>query len=465
MKSKKYFLIDLLIWLIAHNLPIIMVYLLKLYFDINYKDNLFVILIAYGVLFILRLVLIKIGANVDIEAQHEWSNILYECIIKKVQKSIDTSKSMSNHYIDIINNDITAIVGTISYAIDTFSNVLGTIIAFIIMATINIYISVLILIVPIVVFLISNTLKNKIYLNNDNIRKNETNLINIYQSMIENSREIRIYSKEKMQYNDYKKVLNKTKNDNIMYGKFKSLLMIINEFMIDVNIIIILLGFIISNSFSVGELALFISYSFIINDLSLYISNFTITYSELGVYIHSFNSKIKCEGLLNTTKVDSSISKNLDLVKKGIKRGAINILIGKNGSGKTRILKKLAELDGYTLVVNNSSIISESLYENIVLDNDDRKYDAVKDIFCLGNLDERNRLSDKELSGGQIDRISVARAIMGNEQVIMIDKNLLSIDLEVRNSIIKGLEKSGSTILLVDQKDKDEYKYFNKIFI
>lgn len=54
---------------------------------------------------------------------------------------------------------------------------------------------------------------------------------------------------------------------------------------------------------------------------------------------------------------------------------------------------------------------------------------------------------------------------MGNEQVIMIDKNLLSIDLEVRNSIIKGLEKSGSTILLVDQKDKDEYKYFNKIFI
>lgn len=480
--------------MISHNLPILMIYLLKVYFDSSNKDQLLNVVIGFSALFLLRLVLIRVGAKADIRAQQMWSNTLYDCLIDKVKKKASTGKIESEKYIDIIQNDISAIVGTISYAIDTFSNVLGTIIAFVIMATINIYVSAIILVVPIILFFISNSLKNRIYKKSEVIRGNEASILRYYQYMIGSSRDIRIESKEEECRTQYEKLLRKNKEDKVKYSNFKSFLAVINEFMVDINVVVILLGFMFSDSFTAGDIALFISYSFIINDLSTYISTFTILYSELGVYIDSFNKKVMLDEnkIVEKSGCEDKMLDKSEYVKGKILAGRVNVLIGKNGSGKTSILKKLAMLDDYVLVMKNSSVISESLKANIMLDGayhdegkrafnnsskgyhkDDMKYKAcsndryerIIETFSLEGLDDRDVLIEDELSGGQIDRIAVARSIMEEDKIVMIDKNLLSIDRCVRDSIMKELERLDLTVLVVDHNDKDEYNSFNKIFI
>ena len=159
----KYFVLDLLIWLLAHNIPLLLSYLIKLYFDTNQINNLLVIVFLYTIIFLLRFPLIKLGADIDIKAQHKWANVMYERIINKCLESRKVSDSNSQIFIDTIQNDINSIVSYISYGVDTICNVVGSIIAFIIIASINIYVAMVILVVPILIFFILNFLKDKLY--------------------------------------------------------------------------------------------------------------------------------------------------------------------------------------------------------------------------------------------------------------------------------------------------------------
>lgn len=464
-ESKKYLIFDILVWFLAHNIPIVMTYLLKLYFDSHYKNKLLLILIAYSSLFFLRMGLIKLGANIDIRAQHKWSSILYEKVIDSSKKS-KYSKSIANNAIDIIQNDVSTIVATISYGIDTFCNVIATIIAFVIMATINICIALIILIVPIIIFIISKIIKEKLYQKNEIVRKNQTKIINEYQYIIKESRKIRIESLEDDLYNAYSELLKLNMEDKISYGKFMAYITTIQEFIVDLNIIIILLGFSFLGSFSPGDIALFISYSFIINDLSTYITNFSIIHSQLNVSIDSINQKIIEKSDTNKIKEIEEIYKDkIEHVLDNVELGVINILIGKNASGKTSILKNIAENRKYPLVVKNSYIIDEDLRTNIVLDRNPSKYDRIVKKFFLEGLDKIEILSKNKLSGGELDRISLARVMVSDNSLILVDNNLLSIDKAVRDSILKELEQEDRTVLLVDQEDREEYNNYNKIYI
>lgn len=457
-ESKKYFFLDIIIWFFAHNIPILMAYLLKLYFDSNYKNSLYLQVGLYIILFILRIVLIKIGANVDIKAQHMWANSFYERITNKAYKQVSLKETKIRSLIDIIQNDINSIVGTISYGIDTFCNLFGIILAFIIMLSINIYISLVVMLIPIIIFFITKALKNKIYNKSNTIRENESYIINSYQEIIENLQQIRINSLEDKMLNLYLNLLGKNKKDKIKYGYFKSYISILNDFIVDFNIIIIFVGAIFFK-ITAGELSLFISYSFSINDLATYISSFTVIYSELGVYIDSFNKKMNDVIIENEENVD--FNKIIDKIKPN----TINVIIGENGSGKTKILKSISKSYKYPLVLKNSSVLSENLYENISLGEKSQNFDKIVDLFSLNDLKNRKKLSQKELSGGQIDRIAIARVLKFKNNVILIDNNLLSINEKIRKSILNYFEKSKSTFVITDQQDRKEYINYNKIFI
>lgn len=457
-ESKGYFIVDIMIWLFAHNIPILLAYLLKLYFDANFKDSLYIIVILYIVFFGLRTLLIKLGADADIKAQHKRADSLYQRIITTANEKVALTDSQVHDLVDIIQNDVNSIVGTISYGIDTFCNLLGIIIAFIIMMSINIYITILVMLLPLLIFFISNSLKDKIYDRSNEIRDNESKIIESFQKIIEDARPIRIESLEDTIYKRHGYLLAKNKDDKIKYGQFKDLISVANDMVVDLNIIIILLGSIIAK-LSPGDVSLFISYSFSINDLATYISSFTIIYRELGVNIDSFNKKI------SSIKIEAEDFIACDWLKDKLKENTINVLIGKNGSGKTRILKALSKSYRYPLIFKNSSIINENLYENISLGDDVYNYDDLLNIFSLEDLDNRDILSDKELSGGQIDRIAILRSLRKNVGFLLIDKNLSSIDRAVRMNIIKYLENLNMGILLVDQEERDEYSSYNKIYI
>ena len=455
----KYFVLDLLIWLLAHNIPLLLSYLIKLYFDSNQNNNLLIIVFLYTIIFLLRFPLIKFGADIDIKAQHMWANVMYERIISKCLESRKVSDSNSQIFIDTIQNDINSIVSYISYGVDTICNVVGSIIAFIIIASINIYVAMVILVVPILIFFILNFLKDKLYDKSMIIRNNETNLIKIYQDVIGESRKIRIESLENKYFDIYNKHLMKNKSDKFKYSYFNIMINTINQSLVDLNLISILLAVIYFRNFSVGDLALLISYSFIINDLSTYVSTFIVINNDLKVSLDSFNNKLNfnlCE--------DKSIFK-VDNIINRISLGEVNVLIGDNGSGKSRIFKELASNREYCLVLKNSSVLSEDLYENIVTDGNPYMYREIVEIFSLNDLEDRKELISDELSGGQIDRIAIARALQSGKDVILIDNNLFSIDFAIRSLIFEEFENSGKTFLIADTEYRNEYKNFNVIYL
>lgn len=455
----KYFVLDLLIWLLAHNIPLLLSYLIKLYFDTNQNNNLLIIVFLYTIIFLLRFPLIKLGADIDIKAQHKWANVMYERIISKCLESRKVSDSNSQIFIDTIQNDINSIVSYISYGVDTICNVVGSIIAFIIIASINIYVAMVILVVPILIFFILNFLKDKLYDKSMIIRNNETNLIKIYQDVMGESRKIRIESLENKYFDIYNKHLMKNKSDKFKYSYFNIMINTINQSLVDLNLISILLAVIYFRNFSVGDLALLISYSFIINDLSTYVSTFIVINNDLKVSLDSFNNKLNfnlCE--------DKSIFK-VDNIINRISLGEVNVLIGDNGSGKSRIFKELASNREYCLVLKNSSVLSEDLYENIVTDGNPYMYREIVEIFSLNYLEDRKELISDELSGGQIDRIAIARALLSGKDVILIDNNLFSIDFAIRSLIFEEFENSGKTFLIADTEYRNEYKNFNVIYL
>ncbi|WP_276861704.1 ATP-binding cassette domain-containing protein [Anaerococcus tetradius] len=384
---------------------------------------------------------------------------MYERIISKCLESRKVSDSNSQIFIDTIQNDINSIVSYISYGVDTICNVVGSIIAFIIIASINIYVAMVILVVPILIFFILNFLKDKLYDKSMIIRNNETKLIKIYQDVIGESRKIRIESLENKYFDIYNKHLMKNKSDKFKYSYFNIMINTINQSLVDLNLISILLAVIYFRNFSVGDLALLISYSFIINDLSTYVSTFIVINNDLKVSLDSFNNKLNfnlCE--------DKSIFK-VDNIINRISLGEVNVLIGDNGSGKSRIFKELASNREYCLVLKNSSVLSEDLYENIVTDGNPYMYREIVEIFSLNDLEDRKELISDELSGGQIDRIAIARALLSGKDVILIDNNLFSIDFAIRSLIFEEFENSGKTFLIADTEYRNEYKNFNVIYL
>lgn len=457
-----YFASDIAIWLLAHNIPLLMAYLLKLYFDTKYKDKLIVIIFIYSALFLSRQVLIKIGANIDIRSQHKWSKFMYEKIIDKCLESKYISEAMSQNFMDVIKNDIGSIVGIISYCIDTFCSLVGSIIAFLIIATINIYIALILLIVPILIFFILNFLRNKLYDKKYRIRESESSLINIYQDIIIKSRKIHLEASGEDYYSSYNQQLKNNKSNKLNYGKFNILINTINQILVDSNVVIVLLAAIYFESFSVGDIALLISYSFIINDLSTYVSTFIVVSNELKVNLDSLNDKIiyKFQASYANTNMEE-----VNQILNSLEIGHINILIGKNGSGKTRLLKKISIDKNYPLILERSRVLAENLYENITLDKDAIIFDKLIKILGLEDLKSRHRLTNNDLSGGQIDRIALGRVLVADHRVILIDSNLMSVDNKIRLLILKNFEDSKRTFLITDTENREEYKTYNKIYI
>ena len=181
------------------------------------------------------------------------------------------------------------------------------------------------------------------------------------------------------------------------------------------------------------------------------------------------------------------ILKNINIeIKKGDKIG----IIGKTGSGKSTFInlfcgllktqsgnillneKNLIEQQnlwqnkiGY--VPQNVSIIDESILFNICLEDDEDKIDLKKVnkilrivelydyIYSLPkNIHEFAGESGKKLSGGQCQRIGIARALYKDFTILVLDEATSSLDLDTENLILKKLfgEIGDKTILTISHR-------------
>ena len=229
---------------------------------------------------------------------------------------------------------------------------------------------------------------------------------------------------------------------------------------------------------------MFPAVKFIYNDLN---KNFFI---EKVVSNHAFifKNKIEIKNLSFSFPNDKEIFSNVNLdIKYREKIG----IIGDSGIGKTtfvNILTGLIEPSKGLILCNGKNIhknirnwqkniayigqkiflINDTIENNISLgaNKNPQHSKRIKESIKFANLNNFindlpngvNTIIDdngSNLSGGQIQRIGIARAIYFNRELIICDEITSSLDFNLEQSIIKSLHELKKTIVIISHKKKN----------
>ena len=182
------------------------------------------------------------------------------------------------------------------------------------------------------------------------------------------------------------------------------------------------------------------------------------------------------------------------------KNAEIVAIIGPNGSGKSTLLKSifnLAQIYSGEIIFKDKNITKmpthELIYEGIsfvpqgrqvfneltVLENLEMGAFVMKDKEIIKrNLDDIFKkfpfLKDKKndfafsLSGGQQQMLAIARALIQNPQLILLDEPSLGLSPKMTNEVfekIKEINKEGVTVIIVEQNARKAVETADRTYI
>lgn len=183
-----------------------------------------------------------------------------------------------------------------------------------------------------------------------------------------------------------------------------------------------------------------------------------------------------------------------------VNEGEIVALIGANGAGKTTTLhtitgllrpktgkiiyegKEISKIPAHKIVSMGMAHVPEgrrifselTVYDNIRLGAYTRKdkdeiEESIQNVYKkFPRLEERKKQIAGTLSGGEQQMLAMGRALMSKPKIILMDEPSMGLSPLLVNEIfdiIKEINKSGTTVLLVEQNAKKALSVANKAYV
>jgi len=116
---------------------------------------------------------------------------------------------------------------------------------------------------------------------------------------------------------------------------------------------------------------------------------------------------------------------------------------------------------------------SLSVLDNVVIplvirgvDKKEREKRA-KEVLTILNLEDRINETVRNLSGGEQQRVCIARALIGDANIILADEPTGNLDYERGQEVLrylKNISLEGKSVILVTHNKEDAYKYSDYVY-
>ncbi|MFZ5353675.1 MAG: ABC transporter ATP-binding protein [Bacillota bacterium] len=192
---------------------------------------------------------------------------------------------------------------------------------------------------------------------------------------------------------------------------------------------------------------------------------------------------LKVESLKKSYKTGEVVTNVLKGVTMELDKGEIGVILGPSGSGKSTLMNIIGgidrcdsgkvEVDGADVAVMSDIELTDyrrgqvgfifqfynlipnlTVGENVEIVSNISKnpLDTDKILQAVGMLDKKNRFP-RELSGGEQQRVSIARAVVKNPKLLLCDEPTGALDFITSREILRLLQQInkdfGTTILMI----------------
>lgn len=326
-------------------------------------------------------------------------------------------------------------------------------------------------------------------------------IFNLVPQVFNLIKEIKILKKEKYFIDSFNRIKSDFEKKIIIVDFFKRLPKILFEFLAITILLIIIIFLGINNKDQLGNALPFLTLVTIctvklipsfntisgaLTHIQSYANSFNLIFSELNNKIINVQpleiANENNEKIISFTNInfhyESSKKVSLIDINFDIKRGEMVGIIGKSGSGKTTLVNLLMGLlrpsSGFVnyyfkkknniigLVPQDIIIFEDSLKKNIALGEyedeiNEKKIKDVIEMSGLNNFFQKNHnnldlsLGDKgmNISGGEKQRIGIARSLYNEPELLILDEATSSLDIKTEKIFLSQIEKLKGNITTI----------------
>ena len=215
--------------------------------------------------------------------------------------------------------------------------------------------------------------------------------------------------------------------------------------------------------------------------------------------IKEFNTNITFDNVcFKYDKEEENILKNINVK---INKGEITAIVGSSGAGKSTfvdLIPRFYDVSSGTILIDNNNIkkinlnsfykligivtqqtflFNDTIRNNIIYGNKETTKEEVEKAIKVANIDELiSKLPDGldtivgengiKLSGGEKQRISIARAIIKNPEILILDEATASLDSESERKVHKAIDNiiKDRTVIIIAHR-LSTIKNANKIIV